>query len=514
MRTFATVVTTVSMLGALSPISSANASTAIEMNPIDTHEYLVEFHKNPKKVMNTPLARRDQDGKLILPTSQPIGTRSPELDVMIETRDRTRAKICAAAGSFCDRKEKPGFWAEADKENQITDFLWEKEYVGNLLEMEQKGLTKAILPEAPWSDSFWPMNRGLIARRWMDKGFPDSATWLDNYNYYLARGPMSVGVNSMAASEKYDLLVGDYNFTLTQANWGAGQSAQKDFGYVPAWQGLCHGWAPASFVAANPKRAVTVRSPNGTAITFYPSDIKALASQSWGAAPPRVNFVGVRCKTSHPKEDEFGRVIDGACFDVNPATWHLAITNQIGVLKRAFVFDSTYDFQVWNYPVDAYSYKYFNPQTKAVSDRLSGAVVLRSEFSTDKFKNYRSINTKYVVGIAMEVTYITPTGPSTAPNDKVSAHTIKYVYDLELDDKGKIVGGEWYSNFHPDFIWQPPKEGKPLSVAEKQMSTPIAWDGKGPVPPELQAAARTSSRREQPVSVIVDTLVRMAQEPE
>ena len=30
---------------------------------------------------------------------------------------------------------------------------------------------------------------------------------------------------------------------------------------------------------------------------------------------------------------------------------------------------------------------------------------------------------------------------------------VTYWYDLELDEDNNIVGGEWYTNRHPDFLW-------------------------------------------------------------
>lgn len=45
---------------------------SIGTNPIDLHEYLTEFHKNSKKVMNTPLARRDKDGNVVTDSGSPF----------------------------------------------------------------------------------------------------------------------------------------------------------------------------------------------------------------------------------------------------------------------------------------------------------------------------------------------------------------------------------------------------------------------------------------------------------
>jgi hypothetical protein len=183
----------------------------------------------------------------------------------------------------------------------------------------------------------------------------------------------------------------------------------------------------------------------------------------------------------------------------------------MGVVKRSFVFDATYDAQVWNYPLYAYKYQYFNPQTLSVSSKLSGAAVRLSDFTIDKFKAYRSPEAKYVVGVAMDVTYVIPTLPSMKAVTLSAYHTVKYVYDLELDAKGEILGGEWYSNFHPDFIWNFPEGGRSLSDGERSLGQPLVWDGASPVSPEISSIARQASSKRQPLAVIVETLERLAQ---
>ncbi len=517
MRKIATALGAISIYAGSAFLAGATASqpSAHGTNPIETRDYLLRFHNDPKSVMNTPLAKMDPNGNIIDEPTSPLELSGANTDELLQARDAVRARMCAAGGRTCDLDAwKKSRYSGINEENQITKFLYEPGFLTKLSEMEGQNLLEASVPKAPWSDSFWPMNKGLAGRRWMDSKFPESSTWIDNYNYYLAVPPTSVGVNSMAPTEKYDYLVGDGSFRLTNANWAAGKDSWDKRGMVPGWAGLCHGWAPAAFMTPTPKKSVTVTAANGGSITFYPSDIKALSSLAWGEAPPRVLFVGTRCKTNKPKEDAMGRVIDEGCFDVNPGTWHMGIVNQIGKVKRSFVFDATYDFQVWNYPIYAYHYEYFNPQTLETSTNLGGASIRVNDYTIDKFKTYRNPNARYIVGIAMTVHYVVPTAPSMKPVLTPRFESKKYVYDLELDANGVIIGGEWYSNFHPDFIWNPPPDGKTISEGETELSGPVSWDGRSQISEELRKAARISSKRQQPLSVIVDTLNRLAQEGE
>jgi hypothetical protein len=208
-----------------------------------------------------------------------------------------------------------------------------------------------------------------------------------------------------------------------------------------------------------------------------------------------------------------GRVENAGCFDVNPGTWHTAIVNEMGLRKRSFVVDAQYDFQIWNYPLYSYRYTYFNPQTLEVSETYSKAMVKPADFVIDKFKKYRSPEADRILGIAMEISYAIETSPSTKPLQKPRLHSVKMLYDLELNTNGEIIGGEWYSNFHPDFIWHFAPDSRPLSKGELAMTAPISWNGIEPLPPALIDAARVSSSRGQPLAAVVDALVQLSQTP-
>ncbi|MES2962926.1 MAG: hypothetical protein V4760_03480 [Bdellovibrionota bacterium] len=507
-RAFA-IVTIVAL--ALCSVIASGATDA--SNPVRLEDYLVEFHKDPKRVMNAPLAKFDSKGRRLKVDQNPIGSFDAKDEARFRDRLELREKICMdSSGRPCPKPRDSRFAAPTEA-NQINSFVYNPNVNKNLISMEQAGQVQAAVPNAPWSDSYWPMKFGLLGRRWMDKKFPSSDVWLDNYNYYLAHPTSSLPVNQLSPAEKYDLLMGDGGLSLTTSQWGSGKFHQDKKGSVPSWAGLCHGWSPASIMVPTPQKTVNAIAPNGQTIPFYPSDIKALAALSWGEASPRKRFVGTRCETAHPKEDEVGRVVNEGCFDVNPGTWHMAVVHQISTMKRSFVMDATYDLQVWNYPVYSYKYTYFNPQTLATSTTLAGAAVKTTDFTIDKFRTYRSPLAKYVVGIAMDVAYSTPTQPSVKPIPVPLFHTVKYVYDLEIDESGTILGGEWYSNFHPDFLWNPLPDSHPLSTGELVMPVPVPWDGNGVVPPELRQAASLSSRRGQPVSVVVEALVQRSIAP-
>lgn len=480
--------------------------------PMDVREFLRQFHRDPKRMMNSRPAKWDETGASLHTIQSVFTSDDSQSGKYLLYRDEVRAQVCRRAGIDCDSTSdsdmsplsKPG------AKDSISQFLTTMRIIRRPAEMESKGLLHHTLQVSPWSDSFWPVQKGFTARRFADGGFPNSKSWSDNQSYIAARPAWTVSPDNMSPAEKYDYLVGDRSWKMTDWAWNKGRRYMNRYGFVPSWTGLCHGWAPAAIMTPLPQRMLTVRAFNGGSVTFSPSDIKALASQLWGEAPPIMRFAGGRCKSFNPREDEVGRIVNEACYDVNPGTFHMALVNQMGVAKRSFVIDSTFDFEVWNYPLYAYQYHYFNPQTLAISKTLSGSVVSRDRFTIDKFKRYRNPEAHAMVGIVMDVTYAIPTQPSKRVVNRQSYHTVRYVYDLELDAKGSIVGGEWYSNFHPDFIWNPTPESRAMSYIEKKREVPFEWSGDGPISADIHEAALKASARGEPLAVIVETLTAMA----
>ncbi len=394
----------------------------------------------------------------------------------------------------------------------VDDYAYE-----NLEQMDQRGLAEGRIKNTPWSDSYWPFAKGVISNRHADPGFPDSLNWKTNAEYIrdnLGRG----GVERFSAAEKYDLLMGDSEFSLTRKMLREGQRYYDQYGTVESWMGICHGWAPASYAVDRPRRSVTMLAADGqTQITFSPSDIKALISLLWANGTYSFRQMGTRCNIKNPQRDSNGRVIEPVCFDDNPGAWHLAIVNQVGHSQRSFVMDATYDYQVWNQPLIRYQYSYFNPESLRAVDTLEGAKTLVSTFGGDKFERYRGPQAVWLVGVVMEVTYGYESVPSTRAEDMPEydrTRTVRYLYDLELSGEGTIIGGEWYTNLHPDFLWGPTATAKVSTFGDRlldQQFPSVTWAGDGPVPSEWKDASLQSVGRSQPLARVVEVLNLKAQ---
>ncbi len=434
----------------------------------------------------------------------------------------TQAQIKNRSFVTAKHKERDALTGRSDfKSNDAPEKLLDfpEEMLTSLEEMQSKKLMSGEVKTQPWSDYYWSLHNGQTAFRYADDKFPsESEDWKLKSDYLLGEGKNSSNTDTLSPAETYDLLVGDEHKSLTQAALNEGGTYWHSSKKVETWMGICHGWALAAYMLERPRKAITVMAADGkTKITFYPSDIKALASLLWAKSSPHTKFIGGRCNVKNPDTELNGRVKDQDCFDTNPGTWHLAIVNQVGVKKRSFVLDATYDYEVWNQPVHSYNYRFFNQQTLEPEKNLRKARVYLKEFKDDKFEKYRSKRTKYVVGVSMNLTYVaekfpTQNSPDTKEDD--SLNEVTYEYDLELDDGMNVVGGEWYTNLHPDFLWTPHPDGRAMTKADEKLENDgaanLKWNGKTQIPREWQEVAPRASEAGSPLATIVETLIKLS----
>ncbi|MCO5142147.1 MAG: hypothetical protein M9962_03550 [Oligoflexia bacterium] len=480
----------------------AAPSVSYAFSNSDLSRALREFERDPKKFMNT------------IPEKE-VNNRKAKIQSVF-TKDAIRKK------KYVEEKNKTrpiqgksGIQSNDRAENLVYN---SNKMLKSLEEIERKRLQKAELSVQPWSDHYWALYQGQTAFRYADKDFPNSSDWKRNFDYIMKN--IHGDIDSLAPAEKYDLLVGDDSKSLTKSALGEGEQYYRSSRKVEEWMGICHGWAPAAYMLDRPSSSVSVLAADGrTKITFYPSDIKALASLLWAKHSSEVNFVGGRCDTKEPKQDENGRIYDQNCFDTNPGAWHLALVNQIGISDKSLVMDATFDYEVWNQPILSYEYTYFNPETKAPSNSLRSAKVSANEFRSDKFRKYRDNNTRSIVGISMTVKYMAENNPTIQGSDAKSNDnitTVRYIYDLELDSNDNIIGGEWYQNAHPDFLWTPVKDARAVSPGDTYLARTRAdrkkWSKEESMPREWQEIAKRNSSNGSPLAVIVENLIQFSNE--
>lgn len=411
----------------------------------------------------------------------------------------------------------------------------------NILRMEEEALTKATLDLIPWSDDYWAIDSGVLGARYGDENFWMKMDWVNRFKYIASKTTPKLytegDLKKLSPSEKYDLLVGDQieysvevdgqNYpifgSLTYRMWSEGAHYYKQNGEVESWMGICHGWAAASYMMNHPQRSVQVKDMmEGKEIHFYPTDIKSLASLLWANAKVPHKFIGGRCNSKDPSRDDSGRLSDPECLDTNPGAWHIVVVNQIAKAKRSFIMDANFDYQVWNQPVYTYQYQYFRPSDKEQFSSLKDVsgqspIIELANWNEDPYRAHRDSRAKYVVGISMELGYVVENQPAALDLDILSEEyvtRVDYYYDIELDEDFNIVGGEWYQNLHPDFLWSPPKDYRALALGDYYMQG-IWQDGIiNPIiknNPQAKNLVIQSSLQGQPLGQIVEGLILSSQ---
>ena len=122
------------------------------------------------------------------------------------------------------------------------------EFEKNFFTIIRKGLSKAKTKQKPWTSTYWPMSKGMIAdpyekstlSYYVDVGWID---WESNYDSFKKRlrkklanvdSMSQESLNKLAPSEKYDVLLGDRTFDLTNRVWQYTHTwgSQKENGFV------------------------------------------------------------------------------------------------------------------------------------------------------------------------------------------------------------------------------------------------------------------------------------------
>lgn len=407
--------------------------------------------------------------------------------------------------------------------DDVAPFVETSQIIRDLRNMETQGLLQGRADKQPWSGDYWPYDEGLLAARSFDPNFRYNYEWKERYDYVQGH-PLSqfiesadpIKINTLSPAEKYDLIMGDSKGALTKSMWDQGKVYFDSQGKVEGWMGICHGWAPAAIMEPRPLKTIQVPARvQDLKVQFLPDELKGLISYSWATNSYRSVLLGERCNEKNPPLDDQGRLTHPECFDLNPATWHLAVVNRLGAQKKSFVMDATYDYQVWNQPVLEYSYSYFNPQTEKSATTLQDAIVPASEWSQDPYHAYRSPQARSIVGIEMKLAYVIESDVRNDPTDSEEFDSVVWViyrYDLEIDEHGLIQGGEWHQESHPDFIWTPVANAKPLSPFDRMLTGD--WTVANPIPEMWKKSGSLASPRGIIMNRVVQALLKKSQGPE
>jgi len=314
--------------------------------------------------------------------------------------------------------------------------------------------------EPIWAETYWPTTDGSTNTRWQGANVKSP---VEKYDAAFNNAP---GCDTQPASrcgadakKQWD----DYlKCAGPAARWQATvfQGAQEmydgkdndgdgkvdecdDHDGIEGWWGLCHAWTPASLLEPEPRHAVTYNGQR-----FDVSDIKALLMTLYDKT--NAKMLGGRCNAKTIEHDANGAVNDPACKDVNAGALHVILTNFLGLHDQALIEDRTANFEVWNQPVYGYHVSKLDEVDIARANACIGATGDSYAPNSHAVKLYE---------VKTTVQYIYEGWPSTSPigmSNNIGTDTYHYI--LEVDDRGKIIGGEYCSESkdrHPDFLWAP-----------------------------------------------------------
>jgi subtilisin-like proprotein convertase family protein len=361
----------------------------------------------------------------------------------------------------------------------------------------------------PWPASYWPTYMDSYNHRWQSTGdyltdlspaekydvafngwdpedvrdltpFDGRNCAVDGFDedYYTKLGPVAT-YTSLNKGNKRTRAAIKNNELDTGCSDKTGDD-ENDRGGVETWWGLCHAWAPAALLEKEPLHVVYY---NG--VRFDISDIKALIIAIYDRSSS--TLIGGRCNDKDVDRDEdTGRVNNSECRDLNPGSFHVSMVNLLGKMKRGFVEDRTFDYQVWNQPVSSYD---ITLQEEITKEQAVG--LLKLETGSDYVYNQ---DAKRFIHVKTTLYWITESHASTEPEGENNHPQYKrddrYDYILELDGNDRVVGGEWLgrsNTSHPDFIWMStaPRGGNPhIDIEKVRMLNGFAQDSLHSDPPD------------------------------
>jgi hypothetical protein len=366
--------------------------------------------------------------------------------------------------------------------------------------------------QMPYDDTYWPSNRGGIAGRWnaspwinpylvdmavhhkgslpsaseqakMDKSALEilreleamsteqraslvyEATTTLRYRSPSRAEAMRMSKEQLAMlspTEKYDLVRSKYDYPLTHEVLGT-----KTVGVNSVyWQGICHGWAPASVNHAEPLPNEVLSADGSVVVPFGSADVKALLDYMYtsgnahgilgalhlGGQGGAVTQMGRRCNTDLTVNPNAG---GAACGGVNAGAFHIAMTNYIGIRHVPFVADVAHGREIWNNPVYAYSYEIVG-NSGPVSGSAPGTlrrVLVKTTIRYPSDDERLAPMWNPTVG-AQEI--LVPDNESALDPAQFNGYRYeegKYEYWLELGENDRILGGVWQSFDRPDYVW-------------------------------------------------------------
>lgn len=370
--------------------------------------------------------------------------------------------------------------------------------------------------KVPWSGPIWGSGEGNTNNRYESSEYRGAGNFNEKIFFTTkntAQDAEGDAIDELSPNEKLDLIIG--GDAVHKRGWEYGLKILKKKNRFSGFSGMCHAWSFASLIWPRPKHPIKIRAADKNVIvTLYPADLMGIATTaSNDYFTSNYKILGEACdlkQNSITRDSTTGRIMDPKCFDVNPRDLLLGVVNQIAIAKAPLTVDNEYNYSYWNWPVFGYKINWYNPnpdwdnpnpekpKIKMLTDNINEAVIYYKDFKPiDKLydirkQKYKEQNrdfdaeVKYVVGVVLDLNYV---HQRTASHFKLSSlkddsegrhRRLRYRFDLEINEKFEVIGGEWQLadnvmhpaardlNGHPDYLAMPNKGEKAFYRADHE----------------------------------------------
>jgi hypothetical protein len=347
--------------------------------------------------------------------------------------------IFSACSRYNDKTQLMRAWDYNNSPERMGLISNEYDFILDQLPLE------AYLSKKPWSGGYWPSYKGGLSYRWNHPSLlEDSRIY---YNLIPINEINSEQIKYLSPTEKYDLILGQEEYNFTQKERKRTKVMLQQENNIPKWYGLCHAWAAATLFFDEPNPIEFVRK-DGLVIPLGSSDIKALLIYFLHKNSGNTYFVSKRCDIDDHQlrqqrdlglvsQEEYDEKMNSAkCRGINAGSFHVILSNMVGLRDEGFLFDRSRGAEVWNQAVHCYKSKIVDKITENFVGTPAPGTVEQIKVQTKMY---------YTSEISMS-------WEKTSPQTRTSKRAL-YTYWLELDSERKIIGGTWISEQRPDFLW-------------------------------------------------------------
>jgi hypothetical protein len=320
-----------------------------------------------------------------------------------------------------------GAFGKLHAESDPLAHRWGTSLERNLDRLPEEGVLDE--KDFPWAEARFPFADGALLDRYQREDLPT----VDRYT----RRPLTLDeikalsparrteeLSKLSPAEIFDIARGftaTYPLTNELRRIISKPHAERDFAELD--EKMSFGWAAAatSFPEPAQRTDFKVRFPEGTEATFSigSADVKGLAAYYYGVKVPnlvKIVKIGSRCHGP----------ADVRCHRIDPASFHILLTNSIKRTGKSFVADINPSSAVEYRPIVGYS-----SSVRAAEDGFGYIVTTTVRYAKRRL-------------------------PAAKPYGffNLDSENETYRYLLETDRKHEITGGHWISDRHPEFVWR------------------------------------------------------------